>query len=512
MNIPEELFQLIKSLDKNEKRYFRLQAGFQEGEKSYLKLFDALDSMKEYEEEVLQKKLKGQKFLKQLPVVRHYLRDMIMHSLRNFNTGASVELKLKDMLKDVEVLFRKRLYGQCEKAIEKGKAMAAKYERFIDLQYFLRWEFKLMKGTQYQYKKEEGIFEFIRASETAIDHYKNQLASDLLASRILLKTFQQGLVRSDEDRRFFDNLISAPLLSAEENAFSFHAKMNYYMSHGTYNLVKRDMEGTYLGGKGLVELMERYPHQAEDDSSAHVTALNNLVVALIGLRRYDEVPGYIEKMKRIKTSSERSRNDIYFLAINHEIHMNYVTGDFGDGLKQVPSILEKLDAQKPNASNKRYETHTRYNLACMLIAAGDHSAAAKQLRRIINAGDADPRSEMHAAARILQLIVHAELGKRDLLPYIVRSTYRYFFKRNRLYKFENIVMAFIRNKVPKIRRDNELVEAYRNLKEELDPLLQDEFEAKAFEYFDYISWMESKIEGKSFAEIIRGKLKGEKGN
>ncbi len=45
-----ELFQLIKSLSKSEKRYFKLTSSLQSGEKNYMKLFDAIEAQYEYDE------------------------------------------------------------------------------------------------------------------------------------------------------------------------------------------------------------------------------------------------------------------------------------------------------------------------------------------------------------------------------------------------------------------------------------------------------------------------------
>ena len=46
-----------------------------------------------------------------------------------------------------------------------------------------------------------------------------------------------------------------------------------------------------------------------------------------------------------------------------------------------------------------------------------------------------------------------------------------------------------------------------NVKEELVEITKDDFERKALEYFDFISWLESKIEGRVFAEVVREKAK-----
>src|SRR5439155_27309205 len=104
---------------------------------------------------------------------------------------------------------------------------------------------------------------------------------------------------------------------------------------------------------------------------------------------------------------------------------------------------------------------------------------------------------------ILNLIVHYELGNEDILPYIVKSTYRFLYNRNRLYKFENSVLGFIAKKLPHITTGQEITEAFKKLKAELQEITKDPFEKRALEYFDFISWLESKIENRPFAEIVR---------
>jgi hypothetical protein len=48
-------------------------------------------------------------------------------------------------------------------------------------------------------------------------------------------------------------------------------------------------------------------------------------------------------------------------------------------------------------------------------------------------------------------------------------------------------------------------EGFRQLISEMEDLRQNEFERKAFEYFDFISWMESKARGSAFEAVVRQK-------
>ena len=58
--------------------------------------------------------------------------------------------------------------------------------------------------------------------------------------------------------------------------------------------------------------------------------------------------------------------------------------------------------------------------------------------------------------------------------------------------------------MPKLT-DSELSGAFLDLKSELLPLTKNLYEKRSFIYFDIISWLESKIEGRTVQEVIREK-------
>ena len=47
---------------------------------------------------------------------------------------------------------------------------------------------------------------------------------------------------------------------------------------------------------------------------------------------------------------------------------------------------------------------------------------------------------------------------------------------------------------------------FKKFKEELLELFKDSYESKVQDYFDFLSWVDSKIEGKSFAEVVQRKV------
>ena len=119
-----ELFQLVKSLSKSEKRYFKLSSSLQSGEKNYMKLFDAIELQAEYDEGAIKDKFAGETFINHLPSEKNHLYSLILKSLRGFYADKSAAAILQEQLRNIELLVDRALYKECSKIIRKAKKMA----------------------------------------------------------------------------------------------------------------------------------------------------------------------------------------------------------------------------------------------------------------------------------------------------------------------------------------------------------------------------------------------------
>src|ERR1700750_2903325 len=104
------LFQLICSLEKSEKRHFKLYIKRSSGNEDLkiIQLFDALDKLSEYDEKLLLKKLPSiQK--PQLNNLKTHLYKQLLASLRLLKTADNVDLQLTEQLDYARILYTKGL-------------------------------------------------------------------------------------------------------------------------------------------------------------------------------------------------------------------------------------------------------------------------------------------------------------------------------------------------------------------------------------------------------------------
>ncbi|HEY6902267.1 MAG TPA: hypothetical protein VI233_16535, partial [Puia sp.] len=121
----DALFQLIKSLEKSEKRNFKLyitRNSASEDLKS-IQLFDALDKMEEYDEAQLLNKNKNLRKA-QLSNAKAHLYREILSSLRLIRHEENIDIQLHEQLDYARILYNKGLYLQSLKTLDRIKELA----------------------------------------------------------------------------------------------------------------------------------------------------------------------------------------------------------------------------------------------------------------------------------------------------------------------------------------------------------------------------------------------------
>src|SRR5919205_1222306 len=126
----DALFQLIRSLQKSEKRNFKLYVmrNSSNEDLKIVQLFDALDKMSEYDEEVLLKRASSiQK--QQLSNMKAHLYKQILASLRLLESEEDIDIQLHEQLDYAYILYNKGLYLQSLKILDKIKESAKAHDQ-----------------------------------------------------------------------------------------------------------------------------------------------------------------------------------------------------------------------------------------------------------------------------------------------------------------------------------------------------------------------------------------------
>jgi len=501
----DELARLIKSLTKAEKRYFKMFTDIQSGEKGYLKLFDAVEKLGDYDDEAIRKMFEGEDFIKRLPAVKNYLYTQILKSLRIMHSGETVDSELKEMIEEVSVLYEKRLYKQCNKILERAEELASANELILQQIEINTWKEKISAETLSPDLLEQKLASSTERETSLLSLQKNNLQFRNLHNQILILNKKIKEARTEEELQQFNDIISHPLLQSAANALSFDARHYYYQAHLIYSHAKGDNEKCLVIAEELLKLLEGFPDKIREKPKMYISALHNVLLSKIQLHNYDNFEDALNKLKSFPVKSLNTEVNRFVSSSIFEMVMYMDPGNFTQSVPVRDTIMEgmKKYAEKINPIE---EITLLYNLFYSYFGTGEFSKALGIINKLLNEYQKELRYDVQSAVRILNLILHYELKNTMLLEYNAVSTYRFLYKSKRLYKLETIMLNFIKKKMPDIYTPKDEQDAFIELRKECLEISEDPYEKKAFEYFDYISWLDSKIEKKPFEEIVRRKF------
>ena len=504
----DALFQLIKSLKKSEKRYFRLFVSKEGngGSTKYLRLFDLIDAQKEFDEDNLLKKDPGIN-PKQLSNLKAHLYKKILQSVRQYSQSSILDIEIREMIDHAQILFNRSLYDQCATVLKKAKKQASKVDN-LELQLeILKWEKNVLTqtlgpGNQVRVNR---IIEEVQDTNNRINNI-NTFTN--LSVKLNSLYFKIGFIRNQSDYEKIVNMFNISLPSYDEEELSLNEKLNLYGLFVNYYFFIQDFNNGYRFAKKWVALFDKHKEIRVSKVEMYIRAINNLMIAQYKLYKYYEFVESSRQLRQIRHSPKNVMNENIRLKLLkytyvHEFNRFFMLGDFAIGVRLLNKIkprIEQIIAQLDNHST----LIMYYKMACLYFGNGDYREAIYWLNQIINSEAVDIREDIHSFARIVNLISHYELGNVDVIDYYIRSTYRFLLKKDDMYDFQRYILKFLK-KLSYHFTEDQLIPEFKKLRKQLLPLQNNPYEKRAFIYFDIISWLECRIEKRSVAEVISEK-------
>ncbi len=500
----DALFQLIKSLEKSEKRNFKLFVKRNSGsdELKSIQLFDALDKMNDYNEAVLLKK--NPSITKsQLSNLKAFLYKQILASLRIIKDDNNIELQLHELMDHARILYNKGLYLQSLKALDKLKVLAKTHNQVTYLQQVLFFEKKI--EVLYITRSIQNRANLLTQESDAVCdtlYMVNKLSN--LSLQLYSWFIQHGHARNKGDVESITQYFESSLPVGANKASGFYEKLYLHQSYCWYAFIRLDFVQYYRQCQKWVDIFEEFPDMLPVETASYIKGMHNLMSAHFDLRNEIKMAETIKKFEhfartKVVKQNPNSRILVYQYLYTARINYHFLQGSFDDGLRMVP-FLEKMLKEYGLYLDAHRVLVFYYKIASLYFGSGNNSKAIDYLNRIIN-NKADLRTDLQCYARLLHLIAHYELGNFELLEYLIKSVYRFMAKMENLSKVEEAIFDFLRKsfKVGAHALKPEFEKLIVKLKKyEGNPL-----EARAFAYLDIISWLQSKISGVQVQDVIK---------
>ncbi|WP_336515636.1 hypothetical protein [Pollutibacter soli] len=502
----DELFQLVKTLEKAEKRNFKLyvKRNAATDDLKIIQLFDAMDKMEVFDEEILLKRNKGIR-KSQLSNLKAHLYKQILASLRVMRDEINIDIQLHEQLDHARILYNKGLYTQALKVLAKIKDLSKANNQITFWLQALFFEKKIesLHITRSLENRAEQL-------SKEVDDLNERLVMMGKLSNLSLRMYglyiRLGHARNEKDEMLVKGFFERNLPKNAAQATGFYEKLFLYQSYAWYAFILQDLLMYYRYCQRWVDLFEKERFMVKIETQQYIKGMHNLMNAHFMLSNGEKFACTINDFEHFYRSKEANNNDnnrvqSFVYLYTAKINRHFMDGTFTQGLKLVPYIEEKLEEYALQLDRHRVLIFY-YKIACLYFGSGNNDKTIDYLNRIIN-WKVDLRADLQCYARLLHLIAHYELGNFDILEYLIKSVYRFMSKMENLSVVEKEIFSFIRKSFH--LNPHQIRSAFKVLRDKLKKYEGNPLESRSFMYLDIISWLESHIQNLPVQDVIRAK-------
>jgi hypothetical protein len=503
-----DLFDLVKSLSKSEKRFLKLTASASNLNQNLITLFNTIEITDDFKEDFFTKKIKGETLLIKSQTSEH-LYNFILKCLRSFHAESSASYIIKDEITNILNLFDKAQYKQCRKILNKQKQEAYRFERFHFILELIGLE-KLLISIETQFNiKHNSIEDLVEEEQTVIEKAKNLGTYTLLYSKINLNTRQKNKAKTDEDMEIINSFLNSPLLKNNKSVKSKKALIIYHHCRSILFCRCQDNQSREEECELLLKIMDEHKELIEEMPSRYLTTLNNLVNIAYEEKKYKTCAlriKHIEEKANLKAFNTTDLQlKIFTSVLNGKLTINTNSGFLKESLANVEEIEKGLIEYKGKI-NKEEELVFYYNIAIMNTYFGNYEKAKHYIGLILNEGNNLLREDLQSFARILNIGLHYELSNFKQLGYIISTIKNYYKTQISYFKTEKLILSYFEKLAElKIKNKANEKEIFLSFKKDLESVMKDAHEKNVSYYFDIEVYIESKITTTPMDQLLKKK-------
>lgn len=502
----DPLFLLIKSLEKAEKRHFKLYITRNSGKQDLkiVRLFDALDRSSDYNEQQLLLKLPGLTKPRLANLKNHLYRE-VLSSLRLLKSADSIDLQLSELYDNAHILYKKGLFLQSLRYTEKAKEMARTHHKYNILPLLLSLEKRI--ETLHITRNVQHRAESLSQEVNHVNHHIDRTGRLSNLALLLFSWFvQHGHARNEEDEqgvtRFFQDHLPARAGEPSE----FYERLYWYQSLTWYAFIRQDFLSYYRHSQRWVDLFTRNPSMVRVETGHYIKGLHQLLNAHFDLRNhrgFQQTLRLFESLVRLervrKNDNFRIQSFIYLSTARMNQH--FMQGTFSTGIGLIPDLQKELSLYGPFI-DEHHALVLQYKFALLYFGSGDFGRCIDQLQPLIHS-PSHLRYDLQCYARLLHLIAHYELGNDMLMESLTKSVYRFLLRMKNVNAVEEAMLLFLRRSI--FLQPRQLPSAFDELLHQIKHLEKNRFQTRAFAYLDIISWLEAKRSGATLQQVIHDK-------
>lgn len=503
------MHRLIRSMSSAEKRYYKLNLA-RHGhatESVQEQLFDAIAGMEHYNEPALLRHFEGAAFLGHFAITKRRLYESILKSLEGFHADCSATARINRILHQVEILHQRALYDDAWKALQSARRLAERHQSQLGTAAVLEWERRLVECRNYAEEDEASLTASREGSAAVLATLATIGELWHLKSTIFLHLYRNGatLAAPLDDGTIEDLLDSATM---QHGAAEEASRVRFMRLHirSAARFAQGRLEDCRVALAENLELLDGNKAHFVDEPNLALGVMGNLAYVTARCGHYAEARALLKRFRELPArwlmpETEDLELKIFNTTTSLELSMHLRLGEAQEALHLIPVVERGLRKHERHIGPVR-RAALEYLMAYAFFTAGEHDRSLRCVNGMLNSLRQEDRSDTARFARLLQLLLYLESGRKDLLRYALRNAERFLRKHRGATAIELRMLKTIKALAAQ-------VDVNTNRKElglfvtQATELLRRPSEQAILDHLDPITWAESKLTGELFAAVAK---------
>ena len=456
MRYNADLYQLIKSLTKSEKRYFKIYSAQHTKKESnnYILLFDAIDRQEVYNEEKIKKKFKKYTFGQHLAKTKFLLYESIMKMLLQLRKGKDVGSKIRFLLDAVEFQYSKSLYDQAYISLQKAKKLVAFFEHYGIWIEILDWEKRILDFSA-KMRQKQTLSSINKEYKLVKDSYSHELNLALLLQQVqyLAETankspmndlvielevlFKSRLTTKIKAKTFLSKLYALEIFTHEAKAIK-DFELTFLRLNDTYDLWHEHLEKMAL-----------FPHEFIRFCITYMKA--SASVKKKGIY-YDEL---LDRMLKIHEIAPIDEDKVFLMASMNDFIFNLTNENLEVCTIQLFTIKDLIEEHIHRLSlNDTIQLY--YHIGVFYFIKGEYRETLEWIEKIRNLDPENEFSNLQGYCHLLGLVSKYEEQELFQLDFELLKSYQFFDAKKTIHPVENIILTYIGRLINADHSDEEI--------------------------------------------------------
>ena len=493
--VKHQLFRLIKSLSKAEKRNFTIYSTRAAGnaKSKFIQLFQLLDRLEEPDDDLVTTRLKLSPG--QYSNLKRHLYSQVLTSLRLLHITGEIDIELREQLDFARILYGKGHYLDALRLLERAKTKAVEHSQ--DLIHLEILEFqKVIEARHVTLSRQVHNKMDLLLNESAERSYSVLNTSELFNMNIQIhgRYIEAGHSRNAAEKRenaAFWNEIQTVRVDRETVASTFHQKINRFQAAMWYHYIQLDFVEALEAAVNAAVLFQLSSKMIVKDPDLYLRCLYYVCVFAYLTHNERELARYLNRLREFLDDkdvklNENSRRIGFVYRFLSEFNLHFLRRD-DDAAAALAERVRALHAEKTFRPGPHRWALFLYKFAAAAFRVGAYSDALDHLNDILNGSVTRLRDELVISTRLLHALCHFELGNYSLVEYHLNSLVRLLRRSPATAEMHRTLASGLRKLINTPVYERPAV--FEKLTSDVNALRSIPFESKALQYLEAGDWL-----------------------